>query len=88
MLGHTQTDIDEEMQMREEQEILEAYSRRRNELKSRSILRDDSVTLLTTEGQLKVCGCFIVLIVAITGFTASVYAICYVRSPSCLLCDC
>ena len=52
--------------------------RHRNEIKMRSVFRDETVTLLTLEGQLKVCGCFIVLLLAIAGIGSSLCAIFYV----------
>lgn len=61
---------------------MQAHRRRRTEIDSRSILRDSQVTLITLEGQLKVCGCFLVLLVAIAGLIASGYAIFYVSGSS------
>lgn len=46
-------------------------------MKLSEMLKDDSVTLFTLEGQLKVCGCLIVMIVAIAGMIASCWAIVY-----------
>ena len=80
-------DVDAEMAQIEEQEILEAHRRRRNLEKARSIFKDDSVTLFTLEGQLKICGCLVVLAVALATLAASICAISYVsvsaskRSP-------
>lgn len=72
--------IDEAMERRDQREIQEAHRRRNNEIKMRSILRDENVTLLTLEGQLKVCGCFIVLLIAIFGLCASLFCIGYVSN--------
>lgn len=66
------------MERQEAEEIAQAHLRRRNELQSRSIMRDSQVTLITLEGQLKVCGCFLVLLVALAGLISSAYAIFYV----------
>lgn len=68
------------MERRDREEIREAHRLHDNEIKMRSILRDENVTLLTLEGQLKVCGCFLVLVIAVLGFAASLFAIVYVSS--------
>ena len=69
--------IDEMMEREEQEEILEAHRRLRNENSMRSIFRDEAVTLVTLEGQLKVCRCCIVLLVAAAGILASLCAILY-----------
>ena len=74
--------IDEMMEREEQEETMEAHRRHRNENRMRSIFRDETVTLVTLEGQLKVCGCFIVLLVAAAGIFASLCAIFYVSLPS------
>ena len=63
------------MERRDREEIREAHRLHDNEIKMRSILRDENVTLLTLEGQLKVCGCFLVLVIAVLGLIASLFAI-------------
>jgi len=55
-------------------------------MKLSEMLKDDSVTLFTLEGQLKVCGCLIVMIVAIAGMIASCWAIVYVSTLHELIC--
>lgn len=65
------------MERRDREEIREAHRLHDNEIKMRSILRDENVTLLTLEGQLKVCGCFLVLVIAVLGLIASLFAIIY-----------
>lgn len=55
-------------------------------MKLSEMLKDDSVTLFTLEGQLKVCGCLIVMIVAIAGMIASCWAIVYVSTLNELIC--
>lgn len=74
------SEIDDDIARRDERETLEAHRLRKIELRSRSILKDDQVTLLTLEGQLKVCGCFIILLVALFGICASMYCLIYVSS--------
>ena len=39
------------------------------------IFRDEKVTLITMEGQFKVCGCFFILILAVAGVCASLWSI-------------
>lgn len=68
------------MERRDREEIREAHRLHDNEIKMRSILRDENVTLLTLEGQLKVCGCFLVLVIAVLGLIASLFAIIYVST--------
>ena len=46
-------------------------------MRLREMLKDDSITLFTLEGQLKVCGCFFVMLIAIAGILASAWAIIY-----------
>ena len=41
----------------------------------KTLFRDEKVTLITLEGQFKVCGCFFVLILAIVGLMASLWAV-------------
>ena len=42
--------IDESMERAEQEEIMEAHQRHRNENRMRSIFRDETVTLVTLEG--------------------------------------
>ena len=62
------------MTVAEQEDVIEAHERRRRLLKL-SDLKDDSVSLFTLEGQLKVCGCLIVMLIAIAGMIASCWAI-------------
>ena len=65
------------MTQAEQQDVCEAHERRRQDMRLREMLKDDSITLFTLEGQLKVCGCFLVMLVAIAGILASAWAIIY-----------
>ena len=41
--------------------------------KIKGIFIDEKVTLITIEGQFKVCGCFFILILAVAGLCASLW---------------